>query len=108
MSHIVNENPAVHEFDDSGEAYDALQCDDNIKEGDVLVVRSERVVGVAVEAWPVAVTTEWGAFHGTKSKWDWSKVSNSGGLEMDYGVSHALAVRLALEVEAAPVAGPSA
>jgi hypothetical protein len=53
----------VHTFGSTGEAYDASQCDDNIKNGDVLIIPSERVAGVLVEAWPVAVTAECGHFH---------------------------------------------
>jgi hypothetical protein len=53
----------VHTFGSTGEAYDASQCDDNIENGDVLIVPSERVAGVLVEAWPVAVTEQFGKFH---------------------------------------------
>lgn len=52
----------VHEFNSTREAYAACQCDENVKDGDVLVIRSERVVGVA-ETWPVAVTAEYGELH---------------------------------------------
>jgi hypothetical protein len=67
--------PQVHVFDDSGDAYDASQCDDKIKDGDVLVVPSERVVGVLIEAWPVAVSTEHGEFHEATEALDWSAVA---------------------------------
>jgi hypothetical protein len=53
----------THRFDSTGDAYDASQTDESISNGDVLVVESERVVGVLVDAWPVAVTPEHGAFH---------------------------------------------
>lgn len=53
---------AVHFFHTSGEAYDACQCRDDIENGDVLVIVSERVVGVA-DTWPVAVTLEAGKLH---------------------------------------------
>lgn len=53
----------VFRFADTGLAYDASQCDDEIRDGDILVVESERVVGVLVGAWPVAVTSEHGQFH---------------------------------------------
>lgn len=52
----------IHFFNSTGEAYDATQCDENIKNGDILVVRSECVVGLA-DTWPVAVTHHHGAFH---------------------------------------------
>jgi hypothetical protein len=48
----------THRFDSTGDAYDASQTDESISNGDVLVVESERVVGVLVDAWPVAVTPE--------------------------------------------------
>jgi hypothetical protein len=53
----------THRFDSTSDAYDASQTDESISNGDVLVVESERVVGVLVDAWPVAVTPERGAFH---------------------------------------------
>ncbi|MET7495087.1 hypothetical protein [Streptomyces sp900116325] len=55
---------AVHRFDDTIEAYDATQCRDDIRDGDVLVVESEKVVGLLVEAWPIAITEVSGEFHG--------------------------------------------
>lgn len=64
--------PKVHEFGSTGEAYDASQCDDNISDGDVLVVPSERVVGVLVRAWPVAVTPEHGELHGLLDGVEWA------------------------------------
>lgn len=54
--------PAVHEFETSGEAYDACQCDETIANGDVLLIASEGVVGVA-DTWPVAVTFAYGKLH---------------------------------------------
>jgi hypothetical protein len=53
----------THRFNSTSDAYDASQTDDSISHGDVLVVESEHVVGVLVDAWPVAVTPERGAFH---------------------------------------------
>ena len=53
---------SVHWFESSGRAYDACQCSDAIKDGDVLVVESERVVGIA-HTWPVAVTVANGELH---------------------------------------------
>ena len=40
---------------DSGEAYDWTQCSDKIKDGDVLIVPSEGIVGFLYRAWPVAI-----------------------------------------------------
>lgn len=53
----------VHTFGSTGEAYNRSQTDDNIKDGDILHVPSEGVVGYLHAAWPVAATQEHGAFH---------------------------------------------
>ncbi|MCT9003512.1 hypothetical protein [Streptomyces rhizosphaerihabitans] len=60
--------PKVHRFDGTtAEAYDATQCCDDIRDGDVLVVEAEGVVGFLDAAWPVAVTEAHGEFHGLKT-----------------------------------------
>lgn len=51
-----------HYFPSTAQAYDACQCDDSIKKGDLLVIESEKVVGIA-DTWPVAVTDERGSLH---------------------------------------------
>lgn len=56
---------SIHYFESTGEAYDACNCDETVKQGDTVVVASERVVGLAW-AWPVAVTKEHGHFHTVK------------------------------------------
>ncbi|MBK6018525.1 hypothetical protein [Streptomyces sp. MBT53] len=53
----------VHRFDDTEEAYDATQCRDDIRDGDVLVVEREGVVGFLRCAWPAAITAEHGELH---------------------------------------------
>jgi hypothetical protein len=55
----------THLFESSAEAYDASQTDGAIRDGDVLVVASEGIVGVLIEAWPTAVVYDGdtGAFH---------------------------------------------
>lgn len=58
----------------SGDVYDYTQTHDNIKNGDVLVVVDEELVGVMIEAWPVAwnsSTEGRGAFHSPDPKHDW-------------------------------------
>lgn len=45
--------PKVWLFPDSGDAYDASQCADAIRSGDVLMVPSEGSAAVLREAWPV-------------------------------------------------------
>lgn len=51
-------------FEDTATAYDASQCSEGIRSGDVLVVESEQAVAFMYDAWPVAVTTAHGEFHG--------------------------------------------
>jgi hypothetical protein len=51
----------VHEFSDTGSAYDACQIG-KVNDGDVLVIESEQVVGVA-DTWPIAVTVNHGELH---------------------------------------------
>lgn len=52
----------IHSFPSTGDAYDATQCDPCVKTGDLLVITSEQVVGIAY-TWPVAVTKRHGALH---------------------------------------------
>ncbi|WP_292052574.1 hypothetical protein [Mesorhizobium sp.] len=52
----------IHFFDSTGDAYDMTQCDENIKNGDTLVIVDEKVVGLA-DTWPVAVTKNAGHLH---------------------------------------------
>ncbi|WP_330435819.1 hypothetical protein OIC43_37075 [Streptomyces sp. NBC_00825] len=60
---IAAAGPAVHRFDDTTEAYNASQCYDEIKDGDLLVVASERAIAVLMGAYPVALTILHGEFH---------------------------------------------
>lgn len=55
--------PNTHTFDSTGEAYDQSQWRDDIHDGDVLHVPSEKVVGILYQAWPVALTKNHGEFH---------------------------------------------
>lgn len=68
--------PTVHTFTDltSGEVYDQAQVDRSIGNGDVLVVPREGVVGILVDAWPVAITSSAGAFHTLEPHADWSTI----------------------------------
>lgn len=52
----------AHILNTTGNAYDASNCSDRIEIGDVLIIPSEKVIGVA-SAWPVAITTEHGNIH---------------------------------------------
>ena len=53
---------SVHHFPSTVEAYEQCQCDAAMKDGDILVIHSEQVVGIA-HTWPVAVTVKHGALH---------------------------------------------
>mgnify|MGYP003631587685 CR=1 FL=1 len=57
-----SDTAVIHTFSDTGEAYDACQCDDAIKTGDLLVIDREHVVGIA-DTWPLAATPNAGALH---------------------------------------------
>lgn len=52
----------IHVFLSTGEAYDATQCNPDVKQGDTLYVPSEGVVGVAC-TWPIAVSAKHGDLH---------------------------------------------
>ncbi|WNI17675.1 hypothetical protein [Actinacidiphila sp. ITFR-21] len=54
--------PAVWTFYSTGEAYGACQCREDIRDGDVLVIEREKVVGIA-ETWPFALTARFGDLH---------------------------------------------
>lgn len=53
----------IHTFDSTGEAYNASQCSDEIKDGDILAVPSEHCVGILIQAWPTAISAQSGEFH---------------------------------------------
>jgi hypothetical protein len=93
----MNRAPVVHTFDSTGEAYDASQCNEAIRSGDVLHVPSEGVVGILCEAWPVAVTAAHGAFHQLAGANNGLKATDpqaafSGLMEADWTASVALAL----------------
>ena len=56
-------NMNTYHFDTTADAYDACQWNEDIKFGDVLIIESERVVGVA-DVWPLALTENTGELHG--------------------------------------------
>ncbi|MEV7870152.1 hypothetical protein AB0P17_29595 [Streptomyces sp. NPDC088124] len=65
--------PKVWTFYSTGEAYGAVQCRDDIRDGDVLVIEREQVIGIA-HTWPFALTEAHGMFHTLKDQdprsWD--------------------------------------
>jgi hypothetical protein len=54
--------PTIHECSTTARAYASCQVDERFQTGDVLVIRDERVVGVA-DTWPTAITASVGCFH---------------------------------------------
>lgn len=83
----------VHRFpgNTSAEVYAFSQTCDVIKDGDVLVVPDEDVVGVLVGAWPVAASPEHGSFHPTQPGFDWANVAWDEQSTKDYRASHVAA-----------------
>lgn len=79
-------------FSDSGEAYDASQTSDVIKDGDVLIGIRDRVAGFLFKAWPVAVTEKFGKLGGVKND-DYAGLNNDreSGSTLDYAESARLA-----------------
>lgn len=61
--------PAVWTFYSTGEAYGAVQCRDEIRDGDVLVIEREQVVGIA-HTGPFALTEKYGDLHTLKEHLD--------------------------------------
>jgi hypothetical protein len=55
-----------HFFDSTADAYDASQCDESVKRGDLLIIVSEEVVGVS-DTWPISATKSSGELHIIKS-----------------------------------------
>jgi len=53
----------VHVFPDTVMCYNDTQVREDIKDGDVLVVPSDEIVGILVEAWPTAITAHYGELH---------------------------------------------
>lgn len=74
----------VHSFGTTGEAYDACQCDENIKNGDVLLIAPECVVGLAW-TWPFAISKRRGHLHTLK---DPLTTENMQGLATDLGIEY--------------------
>jgi hypothetical protein len=86
--------PMVWEFFDTGEAYDASQCNDSIEDGAVLVAEDDQVVGILIQAWPTAVTTAYGAFHGYLTAEEFAGLDDAR-TEPIYAASYAVAVAVA-------------
>lgn len=86
--------PNSHIFSSSGEAYDLTQTDDGIKDGDVLVIPDEGIIGILIEAWPAAIIYQEGYGPGKLHMVRWDVFLNSRP-EKDYTDSIRLAVNVA-------------
>lgn len=49
-------------FSETSEAYDDCQCNEQLENGDVLVIADEGVVGIC-DTWPFAITVKGGCLH---------------------------------------------
>ncbi|NGO67864.1 hypothetical protein [Streptomyces boncukensis] len=94
-------DPGTHTFDSSAEAYDASQCRDDIRDGDVLVVPSEGIVAILNRAWPAALTTAHGELHTLTAAAD----AIEGG-RYKASVEAAMQAAARLDVELAPLHRP--
>lgn len=84
---VKTDGPIVHRFRDSGTAYNATQTSWLIRDGDVLVVEPENVVGILSEAWPVALSENTGEFHRMDPDTPWTAVPLTSGETRDYSAS---------------------
>ncbi|MFE4527164.1 hypothetical protein ACFRMO_08190 [Streptomyces anulatus] len=64
MSAEEKRTPAVWPFQSTAAAYGACQCSEDIRDGDVLVIEDEKVVGIAW-TWPFALTEDFNELHVT-------------------------------------------
>jgi len=69
VTRYVEREVVARLYNSTRDAYDISQYDDDVKDGDILIVPSEGVVGILVQAWPSAVTEEHGEFHVTHGRW---------------------------------------
>ncbi|MFJ2882435.1 hypothetical protein [Streptomyces sp. NPDC087272] len=100
VNDLAGRAPAVHRYATTREAYDAAQ-QDGVRDGDVLVVEPEGVVGFVTGSWPVAITAEHGDLHLLTVP---ARSVENG----HYAASADTAERIAREIGAAlPAAGPT-
>ena len=76
----------THYFDSTKEAYDCTQCDEAVQRGDILVIQSEKVVGVS-DTWPIAVTKIAGELHSIDSNSTIEDVFKDASLEKESVIS---------------------
>ena len=70
---MIGSEPKEYTFDSTWKAYSAAQSDD-MKDGDILIIPSEGVVGIANSAWPMAITKEHGQLHCLGDDYAWEDV----------------------------------
>lgn len=105
--------PTVHRFTDTDTAYDVTQSEERhhmgIRDGDVLVVESEGVVGVLANNWPIALTEAHGRFHLAAERYRIREM-NDGRYAESGDSAERVAVELGLSLlpqHRAPVAAPA-
>lgn len=106
--------PTVHRFTDTDTAYDIIQSEERhhmgIRDGDLLVVESEGVVGVLANNWPIALTAAHGQFHLAAERYNIREM-NDGRYAASGDAAERVAAELGLSLlphHRAPVAAPAA
>ena len=66
----------IWNFETTAQAYGTTQTDDVIEKGDVLIIESEKCIGLA-DCWPVAVTAEAGELHHLEGAWTLTRLGYS-------------------------------
>ena len=65
-----------HEFDSTSEAYDNTQCNEEVKTGDIIIIKSEKVIGIS-DTWPIAITVKHGELHTPSNTISYSELSET-------------------------------
>jgi|GEM_PF-1428119 hypothetical protein len=65
-----------HIFESTKAAYNATMIGEEVSIGDILIIPSEKVVGVAY-AWPFALTEDTGALHALANSDSFNRLSNA-------------------------------
>lgn len=109
----VQAGPTVYRFTDTDTAYDVTQSEERhhmgIRDGDILVVESEGVVGVLANNWPIALTEAHGQFHLAAERYN-IRTMNDGRYAVSGDTAERVAAELGLPIlpqHRAPVAAPA-
>lgn len=84
----------IHVLHDTTSGYKFTQTHDCVRDGDILIVPSERVAGVMVGARPIASTHDCGKFHQLEDCWTWDALDEL----LPGGGHYAMAAVIALGV----------